>query len=164
MIFIGEVEEWLLHPRVVLGVALEVLEGQLSGGVQAHLGRHQSPLCEVRLVAQQDSRHRLQPRCLLQLVQPGPGGGECLLPGDVIHDHHQGAALPQSPHHVVIDGPPGTVDHHQLHGVACVGDVDGPALDVSPQGHGVVLGEACPGVNELLDDGCFPHCAVSDHH
>ena len=120
MIFVGEVEEWLLHPRVVLGVALEVLEGQLSGGVQAHLGRHQSPLCEVRLVAQQDSRHRLQPRCLLQLVQPGPGGGECLLPGDVIHDHHQGAALPQSPHHVVIDGPPGTVDHHQLHGVVLV--------------------------------------------
>ena len=54
MIFVGEIEERLLHPSVVLGGALEVLQCQLVGGVQAKLARDQPPLSEVRLVPQED--------------------------------------------------------------------------------------------------------------
>ena len=164
VIFVSEIVEGLLHPGVLLGGALEVLQAQLGCRVEAQLGRDLPSLREVGLVAQEDPRQALQPGALLHLLQPGAGRGEALLPGDVVDGHHQGAAVPQPRQQVVVCRPSRAVDHHQLHGVRGVGDVDGSAEDVTSQGHRVVLGEAGPGVDELLDYRGFAHSCLANQH
>lgn len=86
---ICQIEEWILHPHIVLGRALEVLDLQGVGGVKPGLGGDRATLREVSLVPDDDPRHVLHLAPLPHGLYPGLGRRQALVTRHVKHGQHQ---------------------------------------------------------------------------
>ena len=64
---------------------------------------------------------------------------------------------------IIVDCFARTVNENEFHRVVAVGDVDGPGENIRTEGHGVVLGEGRPGVEELLGDGRLPDRSITNY-